>query len=244
MKIDGHTLWVADIFAFRGVDVRSGEVRDVYRMQASEMEYPITVGLGAKTITLSSWFTGSVQLLDRATQKHIEMLHGFKAPMDAIPMNDGSLLVLELGSGNVVRATGAQFKDRAVVAQGLTGPVQMIVGRDGAAYVTEAVGNLTRIDLANGNKTVLADKLAMPEGLAQTPWGSFIVAESIARRLVEIDPATGSRRTVAENLPIGLEAPPGMPPFNVVTGVAVGSEGNVYVTADRNNSLLRIRPLR
>ena len=35
-----------------------------------------------------------------------------------------------------------------------------------------------------------------------------------------------------------------MPPFYVVTGVTVGSDGNVYMTADRNNSLLRIRPQR
>lgn len=243
-KIDGDTLWVADIFSFRGVNVRSGDVRDVYRMQASEMEYPFSVGLGAKTITLASWFTNTVQLLDRATQKHIEMLHGFKAPMDAIPMDDGSLLVLELGTGSLLRASGAQFKDRAVIAQGLTGPVQMVLGQDGAVYVTEAAGNLTRIDLASGAKKVVADKLAMPEGLAQTPWGSFIVAESIPRRLTEIDPATGSRRSVAENLPIGLEPGPGMPPFYVVTGVAVGSDGIVYMTADRNNSVLRIRPVR
>ena len=35
-----------------------------------------------------------------------------------------------------------------------------------------------------------------------------------------------------------------MPPFYVVTGVTVGGDGNVYMTADRNNSLLRIRPQR
>jgi sugar lactone lactonase YvrE len=244
VKIDGDTLWVADIFAFRGVNVRSGDVRDVYRMQASEMEYPFAVGLGGKMIALASWFTGTVQLLDRATQRHLEMLHGFKAPVDAIPMDDGSLLVLELGSGTLIRASGAEFKDRTAITRDLAGPVQMVMGQDGAIYVTEAAGNLTRIDLANGTKKVVADKLAMPEGLAQTPWGSFIVAESIPRRLIEIDPVTGTRRTVAENLPIGLEPGPGMPPFYVVTGVTVGSDGNVYMTADRNNSLLRIRPQR
>jgi glucose/arabinose dehydrogenase len=84
----------------------------------------------------------------------------------------------------------------------------------------------------------------MPEGLAQTPWGTWIVAETIARKLTEIDPATGARRTVAENLPIGLPAGPGMPPFNMPTGVAVGSDGTIYVTADRTNSLHRIRPAR
>jgi sugar lactone lactonase YvrE len=244
LKIDGDTLWVADIFSFRGVNVRSGEVRDVHRMQASEMEYPFAVGLGARTIALSSWFTGTVQLLDRVTQKHIEMVHGFKAPVDAIALDDGSLLVLELGTGSLVRASGEHFKNRAIVTAGLIGPVQMIRGQDGGIYVTEAAGTLTRIDAATGAKKLIADQLAMPEGVAQTPWGSFIVAESMARRLVEISPDAGLRRTIAENLPIGLEPGPGMPPFYVVTGVAVGSDGTVYVTADRNNSLLKIRPQR
>ena len=94
-----------------------------------------------------------------------------------------------------------------MIASGLGGPVQMVLGRDGSLYVTEAAGKLTRIPLdASAPLRAVADGLAMPEGVAQTPWGSFIVAESAARRLVEIDPANGTRRTVAENLPIGLKA--------------------------------------
>lgn len=53
----------------------------------------------------------------------------------------------------------------------------------------------------------------LPEGVAQTPWGSFTVAEAAARKLTEIDPRGGSRRTVADNLPFGLEpGPPRCPP--------------------------------
>ncbi|MNS55677.1 hypothetical protein D3C72_885160 [compost metagenome] len=122
--------------------------------------------------------------------------------------------------------------------------MQLVVGQDGALYVTEAAGKLLRIPLdASAPLRTVADGLALPEGLAQTPWGSFIVAESAARRLVEIDPATGTRRTVAENLPIGLAAGPGLPPPYVVTGVAVGRDGTVYVSADKNNSIYRIRPV-
>jgi len=244
MKLDGDTLWVADIFGFRAVDVKSGAVRDIFRMHASEMEYPFAVGLSGKQIALSSWFTGTVQLIDRATMKSVEMIHGLKAPFDAIPMDDGGVLVAEIATGSVSRLSGAQHHDKTVVAQGLAGPVQMVLGRDGALYVTEAAGKLTRIALADGSKTVLAEGLALPEGLAQTPWGSFVVAETAARRLTEIDPATGTRRSVAENLPIGLPAGPGMPPPYVVTGVAVAADGTVYVSADRDNGIYRVRPKR
>jgi streptogramin lyase len=246
LKIDGGTLFVADIFGFRQVDAQTGEVRDIFRMQREpELDYPFGVGLSASTIALSSWFTGSVQLVDRKSFKTTAVLHGLKAPVDAIPMPDGSLVYAELATGSVTRASGPKFENRQLVASGLGGPVQMVLGRDGALYLTEAAGKLTRIPLdASAPLRVVADGLALPEGLAQTPWGSFIVAESAARRLVEIDPVNGARRTVAENLPIGLPGGPGMPPPYVPTGVAVGADGSIYFSADRNNALYRIRPQR
>ena len=244
IKVAGDSLWVADIFGFRQVNLATGTTTDVFRMQASDLEYPFAVGVSSRQFALASWFTGTVQLIDRATLKTDTMLHGFKAPYDAIPMEDGSVLVAELATGSITRASGAEFKDRKTVAIGLAGPVQMILGTDGHLYVTEAAGKLTRIDLATGAKSEVASGLTLPEGVAQTPWGSLIVAETAARRLVEIDPSNGSRRTVADNLPIGLEAGPGMPPPYVVTGLSVGPDGSIYMSADRNNAIYRIRPQR
>ena len=242
MKLDGDTLWVADVFGFRQVNIKTGDVKDVLRMQASDMEYPFSVGVSSKQFALTSWFTGSVQVIDRATLKTSTMIHGLKAPMDALFLEDGSLVFNEIATGSITRASGKDFIDRKVLAEGLAGPVQMTLGRDGAIYVTEAAGNLTRINLADASKTVVASKLALPEGVAQTPWGTFIVAEAAARRLVEINPVDGTRRTVAENLPIGLEAGPGLPPPYVPTGVAVGADGTIYMSADRDNAIYRIKP--
>ena len=243
IKLDGDSLWVADVFGFRQVDVRSGAVKDIFRMQASEMEYPFGVGVSSRQFALTSWFTGTVQMIDRATLKS-EMIHGFKAPYDAIPLEDGSVLVAELATGTISRVAASAAHEKKVVAEGLAGPTQMVLGKDGALYVTEAAGKLTRIDMGSGAKTTVAEGLALPEGLAQTPWGTFIVAEAAAARLVEIDPVTGSRRSVAEQLPIGLPAGPGMPPPYVVTGVAVGTDGQVYFSANRNNAIYRVRPQR
>jgi sugar lactone lactonase YvrE len=242
MKLDGDTLYVADVFAFRAVDTKTGDVRDIYRAHASKIEYPGAVGLGSKSIALSSWVTGSVQLLDRATQKEVATVHGLKAPTDAIPMDDGSLLVLEVGSGQLTKASGDKYAERAVVAKDLVGPNQMVLGKDGAVYVTEAAGKLTRIEIATGAKTTVAEGLAMPEGLSETPWGTFVVAEAGAKRLTEVDPKTGAKNVIAENLPIGLPGRAGMPPAYLATGVAVAADGTLYVTADLNDSLLRLKP--
>ncbi len=246
LKVEGNRLYVADIFSFREVNLRSGAVRDIFRMHAtdSKMEYPFAVGLSAKHFALASWFTGTVQLVDRASGKTVVMAHGFKAPTDALPMPDGSVLVAEIAAGTITRASGDHLGERRIVAKDLAGPVQMVLGRDGALYVTEAAGRLTRIDLSNGSQRVVAEGLAMPEGVAETPWGSFIVAETAARRLTEIDPASSAKRTVADQLPIGLEAGPGMPPSYVQTGVAVGGDGTVYFSADRNNAIYKVRPRR
>ena len=246
LKVDGDTLYLADVFSFRSVDTRSGAVRDLRRMHGAGvvLEYPFSVGLGSKRITLASWFTGTVQVIDRATQQSEVMLHGFKAPYDALPMDDGSLLVAEIATGSIVRASGTTFDDRKVVASGLAGPVQMVLGKDGALYVTEAAGNVQRIHLADGSKTTVATGLALPEGLAFTPWGTLVVAEAAAGRLTELDLASGQRRSVAEQLPIGLSGGPGMPPPYVPTGVAVGADGTVYFSADRNNAIYRVRPQR
>ena len=180
VKVSGGTLWVADVFSHRKVDLASGKVSDVMRMHGEGvvMEYPFAVGLSDKLVTLASWFTGSVQVLDRATNKTLAMTHGWKAPYDALPLADGSVLVAEIATGSITRASGAEYATRVVVTTGLAGPVQMTLGLDGALYVTEAAGNLVKVNLADGSKTVVTKGLALPEGVAATPWGTFIVAVS------------------------------------------------------------------
>ncbi|MFT4101651.1 MAG: hypothetical protein QM674_11550 [Burkholderiaceae bacterium] len=243
MKAEGDKLWVADVFTFREVDLKTGAVSDIFRAWGEgELEYPLAVGMSATRFALASFATNSVQLVDRASRKTLAMGHGFKVPLDAVPMDDGSVLVLELGTGSIVRASGEKLAERQTIASGIKLPVQMILGRDGQLYVTDLGGSLLRVPAKGGTPVVVAQGLNQPEGLTQTPWGSFIVAEVGARRLVEINPADGSRSTVAENLPIGAPSMPGMPPAASPTGVAMGGDGSVYVSSDINNGIYRIRP--
>lgn len=237
---DGKTLYVADVFALRTVDTASGKVTDIKRMHASDLEYPFALGISDKHLLLTSWFTNTLQVLDRATLQTKAALHGLKAPTDAIELPDGSFLVIEIATGSLTRLSGAGYKDRSVVVQGLGGPVQMILGKDGNIYVTEAAGKLTRINPKDWSKTLVADGLKLPEGVAETPNGRLVVAEAGGRQLTEINPVNGSRRTVAANLPIGFEAGPGMPPPYIPTGVAIDARGNIYFSADRNNAIYRI----
>jgi sugar lactone lactonase YvrE len=236
------TVYVADLFAYRTVDGATGEVTEPARMHADgvTLEYPMSATAKGDDVILSSWFTGTVQVIDRKTGKTREMLHDFKAPHDAIKLADGSILVNELGSKSLVRASGEHGKERTVLIGGLEGPVGLVAATGDAVFVTEALsGQVSKVE-ANGEKTVIAKDLRMPEGIALAPDGNLIVAEVGAKRLVRIDPKTGTVTEIAGNLPIGLAAAPGGLPTNIPTGVGVGASGVIYFSSDLENAIYKV----
>jgi sugar lactone lactonase YvrE len=241
---DKDTIYVADVFAYRTVDGITGKVSETSRMHADgvTLEYPMSATARGDFVVLSSWFTGTVQLIDRKTGKTLEMLHGFKAPHDAVRLADGSILVNEMGSKSLVRASGEHGKDRKTVVGDLAGPVGLVVTDDTTAYVTEAfAGLVSKIDLASGAKTVVAKDLKGPEGIALAPNGKLIVAEVAAKRVISIDPQTGAVTELAGNLPIGLASAVGTLPTNIPTGVGVGASGTIYVSSDIENAIYTIK---
>lgn len=239
---DKDTIYVADVFAYRTVDGTTGEVSEPARMHADGMtlEYPMSATASGDDVLLSSWFTGTVQLIDRKTGKTREMLHDFKAPHDAVRLGDGSILVNELGSKSLVRASGEHGKDRTVVVGNLEGPVGLAAAPGGAVYLTEAFAGLVSKVEANGEKTVIAKDLKGPEGIALAGDGKLVVAEVGAKRIVSIDPANGAVTEIAGNLPIGLPAAPGGLPSNIPTGVGVGATGVIYFSSDVENAIYKV----
>src|SRR5438105_718864 len=239
---DKDTIYVADLFAYRTVDGATGEVSEPARMHADgvTLEYPMSATARGDNVLLSSWFTGTVQVIDRKTGKTREMLHDFKAPHDAVMLDDGSILVNEFGSKSVIRASGEHGKDRTTLISGLEGPVGMAGGAKGIVYVTEALGGLVSKIETNGEKTVVAKDLKMPEGIAIAPDGKLVVAEVGAKRLVSIDPQSGTVTEIAGNLPIGLPAAPGGLPTNIPTGVGVGESGTIYFSSDIENAIYKV----
>jgi sugar lactone lactonase YvrE len=236
------TIYVADVFAYRTVDGATGEVSEPARMHADgvTLEYPMSATAKGDDVLLSSWFTGTVQVIDRKTGKTREMLHDFKAPHDAIKLDDGSILVNELGSNSLIRASGEHGKNRTAVVGALEGPVGMAGGAKGDVYVTEAfAGQVSKIE-SNGEKTIIAKDLKMPEGIALAPDGRLIVAEVGARRIIAIDALNGTVTEIAGNLPIGLVAAPGGLPTNIPTGVGVGASGTIYFSSDIENAIYKV----
>ncbi|AMA61049.1 SMP-30/gluconolactonase/LRE family protein [Bradyrhizobium sp. CCGE-LA001] len=235
------TIHVADVFAYRTVDGATGEVTEKARMHAAgvTLEYPMSATTRGNDVILSSWFTGTVQVIDSKTGATRDMLHDFKAPHDAVVLADGSILVAELGTKSLVKVSGEHGKDRTTLIGGLEGPVGLVRGKADEVYVTEAfAGTVSRID-ANGEKTVVAKELKMPEGIARTGDGKLVVAEVGTKRLIEIAPDTGKITEIVANLPIGLVGAPGGLPTHVPTGVAVGASGVIYFSSDVENAIYK-----
>lgn len=239
---DGKTLFVAHLFGLRAVDTASGKLTDIARMHGDPIEYPFAVTLSKDHYVMSSWFTGTVQLLNRKDKSTKAMAHGLAAPMDAVELPNGSVMVLELAAGALTQLSGADLHDKKQVVTGMQGPTQMVLGKDGGLYITELSGRLVRVDTSDWSQKIITEGLAGPEGLAQTPAGKFIVAEAAKRQLTEVDPANGNKRVIAADLPIGFEAGPGLPPPYLTTGVAVAADGTVYFSADRDNGIYKIKP--
>jgi len=95
---------------------------------------------------------------------------------------------------------------------------------------------------AGGGAEVIADGLDSPEGLALLDNKTLLVAEVGKQRLTAIDLETGTRRTVAESLPIGQGAPPDWPKAFTPTGLAIGQGGVIYISSDLDCAIYRITP--
>jgi sugar lactone lactonase YvrE len=236
------TVHVADVFSYRTVDGQSGAVADVLRVHGDTHAYPIGISIGPKHTLLTSWFSNTVEKVDRKTGKLVATLGDFAAPVDALEAADGTIYVAELASANLVKVS-PDGKTRSTVVKELRGPVALAQGPGNLIYVTEiAAGAVTQIDVVTGVRKVVADGLAGPEGIDVGPDGLLYVAEVGQKRVVAIDPATGTKTVIASNLDIGLASYPGGPPALVPTGVAVGRTGTVYVSSDIRNALYKLTP--
>ena len=237
----GDQLHIADTFAYRVMDTGSGDIREVGRMWASHLEYPLNAWADEHVVVLTSWATGTVQVFDRASGEMTHGFHDFQAPHDALQLADGSLLVAELATGRLLRVSGEQGEQREAVVVALAGPAGMAFNADRSTlFVTTAGGSVWAVNPADWSRRRVRDGLAMPEGISVSAAGKLLVMEVGKQRLLEIDPVDGATRTLAEDLPVGLPALEGLPPTGVFNDVVEAANGDLFFTADRDAGLYRL----
>ena len=80
---------------------------------------------------------------------------------------------------------------------------------------------------------VVVRGLDRPEGIAIAQDGSLLAVESGIGRLDKINPSSGEKIVLAENLKTGEKPGFKAAPSYYFSGVAVGSDGSIYVSCDK-----------
>ncbi|HEY9231303.1 MAG TPA: SMP-30/gluconolactonase/LRE family protein, partial [Blastocatellia bacterium] len=136
-------------------------------------------------------------------------------------------------------------------------PDDMVIGPDGSIYVADA-GNHAIRRLHNGVVETLAGngvpgfadgigpntRFNTPTGLALSlDGGTLYVADTNNHRVRRIDLATRRVGTLAGSGAVGMDdGPPGEATFDQPIGLAVDTDGTVYVSEVFNNDIRRIDP--
>ena len=135
-------------------------------------------------------------------------------------------------------------------------PFGITTEASGSIVVADAtLAALVRVDPASGARTVLSDNTTPPGsptfndpyGIARAASGDIVVGDGFAfggtAGLIRVNPLTGARTAITENT-----APPGGPSIVGPTGVALGSNGDIFVAdpgafADQGGGIIRVDPV-
>lgn len=231
-----ETLYVADLSTIHRFDLQTGTEETI-------SHGGISIAPDGEQLLLTSWFANTVESWDPAKAATVVTYPGFAVPINAIRFQ-GDLIVAELGTNSVVRASDSDPTQRVTLAK-LGVPAGLTATADDLWVSDFATGQVLQL-VANGETLAapltVASNLVTPEGLAVMDAGHLLVVESAAHRLSVIDLATGGVTPLVEGLALGASGPPTMPPTWAFNGVTVDATGNIYVTGDIDNVLYRIAP--
>ena len=191
--------------------------------------------------------TGGVARYRPALGESDVIASGYDQLMGVAVNDAGAIVFAEYGTGRVHVARDGAVRD---IATGLDQPMGVAV--DGqTAYVAEAgAGRIVSLRQGRPVETVV-DGLGRPEGIVLSG-GKLYIVDTDAKALIEADPATGTRTTIAGNLPVG--APTGVRPKFLgpigdmagpmvnFAGIAAAADGTLYVSGDAEGSVLAIKP--
>lgn len=187
--------------------------------------------------TVARWMPG---------KDHEVLASGLKIPMGVALASNGAVVFADAGAGKVLSVRGGTVSE---LAQGLQQPYGVAVDANDTVYVSlPEAGKVAKI--AGGKAETVLDGLSRPEGIAVSG-GKLYVVDTVSKSVTECDLASGSRRVIAANVPVGSTTG-GAPlllggvgdmcgPMWTFTGIAIGADGTLYVAANGEGSVLAIR---
>jgi sugar lactone lactonase YvrE len=225
----GEDVYVADVYSLDRIDGRTG------RFQQARPLTPFSVNVdasGSRLILTDPLFAGAVLVFDPASGTVVAS-YPVPGAFNAVPF-DGDIAISQLGLG-VVDTTGTVLMSGLFLPTGMASDGQNL-------YVSDWATGIIWWLPASGVQVPIAFGLASPEGLELRD-GELLVLEEGTKRLIAIDLTSGARTVIAEGLPIGRQHAPSpfSTPFGILSDVAIGPSGDVYVTADDSNGVYVLR---
>ena len=195
-------------------------------------EWVVTTANG----TVARWVPG---------QEAQTLSHGHEIPM-GVALSGNAVIFADAGAGKVLSVENGALTELAQVER----PYGVAVSSGGTIYVSQPdAGRVVKLN--GGRMETVLDGLGWPEGIAILGDKLYAV-ETAAKRVIELDLATGARTTIASNLPVGT--PQGVAPLRLggvgdmcgpmwtFTGIAAGTDGSIVVSGDAEGSVLSLRP--
>jgi sugar lactone lactonase YvrE len=234
------TIFTVDPGALYGLNADTGEriitVRAKLGVAAGTISEPTSVTVWEDNLVLMSISSGVLEVFDPFTETSI-LSTFFDGPIDAHPFQ-GDLLVTEIATGNVVRASGSDLDSREIIAT--TPAAAFLAGDDDNVYLTDALNKTVFQIVANGTilstPFVVATGFEAPEGIALRG-DTLLVVDGGRETLEEVDLISGEVQTIATELGFF----PGIPdlPLGFANDVVVDDSGAIYVNADRVNVIYK-----
>jgi sugar lactone lactonase YvrE len=243
LAIIGDTIYTGNPATLSGFDTTSGEQVSITRSVAGIGPLPSTTSVAAWNdhVVVMSAISGDLVVWDPAAETPV-LTTRFALPIDAEPFQ-GDLIVSEFGTGNIVRASGADLSVREILATvgaagGLAATEDDLYASDGLAG--EVLQIIEDSQVLDPPRTV-ASGFVLPKGLALRSAGNnLLVVDGGAETLVEVNLASGNVKTIATDL--GFQTPiPGVLPGGWFNDVEVDATGAMYVSADRANVIYKLR---
>lgn len=225
---------VADPFGYRTVDPTSGAVERPF--WAGNRGASTAVVSNERLIAFTYSGSGRVRVIDRRTDQVAFETTALKAARGLALTSTDDVIVADVAGNRIVKVTRDGITD---LATGLRQPVGLMLESDTVALVTEIeTGTIARVDLVTGTRTEIAKGLQSPTALARMKDGRLAVVEPPLKRVVALDLESGGRTELASGLALGLDDLD--LPLNTTAGVAVASDGTIYVSCPGDNSIVKI----
>ncbi len=172
---DNLVLWNGQVLWSEGAQIFSGPEKTLFAQMQSDVTALAAIKDGNLVVALSE---GGLQMLDGTGQQ-----------------------VKTLAGSEISCVTALEFiaPEKLVIAIGSTENSINEWARD--LLEQRSSGQLLMLDLVSGQSNVIAQNLAYPSGLLQTPFGALIVSEAWTSRIVKIDIGSGEKTPVMEDLP-------------------------------------------